>query len=221
MNIYPLTTHARMLQLGDSASYSYSGTMTPTGGTPAPVSGTDIHTVTAKSGNLLTITHVLKINIYGQSNTVTQWETETQNPDGSGAEVSDNGGANMSVRTVTSNTFNSPGSITGPITITGNTAYSNGNTVANSVTITGSKEIDTSVGVFDAWAESGTAQTNYGYSTVSTTYVDPELGFFVEQDGNGYVAGRWRGERAFYAYCDKRCFIAIMCAEAVHRILNL
>src|SRR5205085_9558071 len=61
----PLSPKVRILQKGDTASYAFAGTFTATGKPSAPVSGSTVHTISDKVGDVLTVVHDLHIVIDG------------------------------------------------------------------------------------------------------------------------------------------------------------
>src|SRR5947209_8953603 len=61
----PLNPNARMFQKGDTATYTFTGTFTGTGLLPVGVTGSTVHTISDKVGDVLTVTHDLHIIIDG------------------------------------------------------------------------------------------------------------------------------------------------------------
>jgi hypothetical protein len=173
----PLTVANRQLQVGDSCTYSFSGTSTPPGGAPFAISGTAVHTVTERKGNLVTIMHDLTFD--GTPLRVHQIGVEVENPDGTTVPVSDNSGPNQTIRTVTSTTVKGPGVWKSPLFLTGTTLYSDGSKENSTLSVSGTTKVQTGIAIFDTWVARGTLKSSYGNTVETTSYVVPGLGFAV------------------------------------------
>jgi len=175
----PLSPKVRILQKGDTASYAFAGTFTATGKPSAPVSGSTVHTISDKVGDVLTVVHDLHIVIDGSPFDLHQVGTERQNPDGSIEPLGDNAGVNGAARTVTINTFVQPGTFSAPLNISGTTTFSDGSTAQSTMKVTGTGTATTLLGTFGVYVVKGTMQSSYGNSTTTTDLFCPPLGFFI------------------------------------------
>jgi len=175
----PLSPNVRMLQKGDAATYTFSGTFTATGKPSATVTGSTVHTISDKVGDVLTVVHDLHIIINGAPFDLHQVGTERQNPNGSIEAVGDNAGVNGAARTVTSNTFVQPGTFTVPLNISGTTMFSDGSSSQSAMNVTGTGTATTLLGTFGVYVVKGKVQSSYGNSTTTTDLFCPPLGIFI------------------------------------------
>ena len=175
----PLNPKVRMLQQGDTATYTFTGTFTGTGLLPVSVIGSTVHSITSKVGDILTVTHNLHIIIDGNPFDLVQTGTEQQNPDGSIVPVSDYGGVNGALRTVTSNTFVQPGTFMVPMTITGSTTFSDGSSSQSTMTVTQTSSAITAVGSFGVYVVNQSVKSSFGNSSTTVDYFSPPMGFFI------------------------------------------
>jgi len=175
----PLDPKVRIMQKGDTASYSFTGTFTATGKPPVKVMGSTVHTISDKVGGLLTVVHDLHIVIDGAPFDVHQVGTEKQNPDGSIEPVSDNAGANGASRTVVTNTYVQPGTLSVPLTVSGSTTFSDGSSSQTTMNVVGTAVARTLLGSFAVYLVKGSMQSSYGNSDATVDLFCPPIGFFI------------------------------------------
>ncbi|HEY3780288.1 MAG TPA: hypothetical protein VGL56_04335 [Fimbriimonadaceae bacterium] len=175
--INALNGQFRQLQAGDSCTYTFSGVYTPTGGTATSVSGKAVHTVISRSGTTITINHVVTTSIYGQTTTQTSSIVETQNADGSTAEVSDDAGANGATRTVATDTFPLIGVIKVGQMTSGKITFTDGEWSTGTSTVTGTALISTPIGAVNTFVVQSQGDNNAGYASTTTANSIPQLGF--------------------------------------------
>lgn len=175
----------RLLQPGDSASYTMFGTFTPPGQTANTVTGSTVHRVVSRNGDVLTVVHDLHIIINGAPFDVHQQAVERQNPDGSIVPISDNGGTNGATRTVTANTFVSPGTYSVPLFVSGSTSFSDGSTSQSTLNVYGTGTANSAVGVFATYLAKGSTVSSYGTRNDTVDAISPGLGFFITRTETG------------------------------------
>jgi hypothetical protein len=177
--INQLSGQFRQLQPGDSCTYTFSGSFTPTGGSATPVSGKAVHTVVSRVGSTVTITHVVTTNLYGTSSTVSSSIVDKQNADGSTVELSDTAGANGATRTVSADTFVSPGVLKVPLAVSGKTTFTDGEWSTGTLNVTGTAAVSTALGEVNTFVTQSQGDNSAGYVSSSTSNVIPQLGFSV------------------------------------------
>jgi len=153
-----LTTVEGQIRRGWERTYNVVGFFTPNGGSQTLCSGTLTEACTDRTGTQITTTRTLKLTVTGTTTTYLTTLVSNQAADGSITLVNITVGNNPTLIVQTTN-FAVPGTWSATTSVSGTTTYTDTSTSTDSLVVSGSTQIASQVGSFDAW----TTQYQHSY----------------------------------------------------------